>query len=88
MLAVDEKGDYIPHQAIIVVNTRELAHQINLALLQLTAIYKKKLGVPQLNIGVFFGGLSVYDNIATIRSSKSPHIIIGTLGRLRHLFEQ
>lgn len=30
---MDEKGEYIPHQAVIVVNTRELAHQINLALL-------------------------------------------------------
>lgn len=91
MLAFDYRAnhrpEYLPHLAIIITNTRELAHQINKALRNLLEVSNKKGGATKLNIGVFFGGIAVQENIATLQSKTNcPHIIIGTLGRLKHLF--
>ncbi|XP_031472642.1 uncharacterized protein LOC116245036 [Nymphaea colorata] len=58
-LVVDkETGMYVTGQAVIVVNTRELAHQINKEFLKLGKYFRQ----PALRVGCYFGGISVMDN--------------------------
>lgn len=58
MIRPEEDG-YLPHQCIIVGNTRELAHQIYVQLCKLSKGFLKN---PPLRIAAFFGGLPINSN--------------------------
>lgn len=68
----------INEKSLIISPTRELAKQIfNVA--QEIAKYSK------LNVGIFIGGTNIVDDIKNI---KECNIIIGTIGRINHLFQK
>jgi superfamily II DNA/RNA helicase len=55
-LVIDKKnGEYLTSQAIIIANTRELAHQIFKEFIRMSKYFKK----PQLRSACFFGGVSL-----------------------------
>ena len=67
---------------MVIAHTRELAHQIFIAFRKLSSGFTK----PQLRIACYFGGISYKDDKEELCNFKTtPHIIIGALGRLRHL---
>ena len=41
-----------------------------------------------MRVNCFFGGLSVIDDLEILSSFHTPHIIVGTPGRLKDLFER
>lgn len=66
-------------KGLVVLPTRELAHQINDALL--------KIGRPfGLKTSVLIGGASMFQQIQELR--RNPHIIIGTPGRINDHLER
>jgi superfamily II DNA/RNA helicase len=72
-------GTYKTGEALIICNTRELAHQIYKDFKRLGKYFKK----PDLKAECFYGGIPLEENLNILRStSQSPHIIIGTPGRL------
>jgi ATP-dependent RNA helicase UAP56/SUB2 len=61
---------------IVLCHTRELAFQI-----------KNEYGrflkfMPSVRTSVFYGGTSIKENIATLEGKESPHIVVGTPGRI------
>lgn len=49
---------YLPHQCLIMVPTRELAHQILKEFLRFSKYIK-----PKIPISAFFGGVSIESNV-------------------------
>lgn len=77
-----ENGDYLTAQALIIANTRELAHQIYKDFLKMGKYFRQ----PQLRSSCFFGGISTEENLQELTSTETcPHIIVGTPGRLLDL---
>lgn len=76
---IDEKVKDI--QCLILAPTRELASQIYYVITCLSNYMK------EVNIVLILGGESVDKNIREIREKK-PQILVGTPGRLLHLFEE
>lgn len=62
---------------MILCNTRELAYQIRKEFLRFTKY------MPNIRTEVFFGGCSYSENVKILKNpEKTPHIIIGTPGRI------
>lgn len=57
MIMPNSDGDFVPHSCIVVVSTRELAHQVFLAFRKLSSGFKR----PPLRISCYFGGSSLID---------------------------
>jgi ATP-dependent RNA helicase UAP56/SUB2 len=53
-----ETGEYLTGQAIIIANTRELAHQIFKDFLRMGRYFRQ----PELRVSCFFGGISLEEN--------------------------
>ena len=69
-----------PGYAIILGNTKELANQIKNEFDRFTEF------MPWVRKAVFLGGVPIHEHIKLLKNKeKSPHIIIGTPGRLRQL---
>ena len=78
-------GSFLPHQCIVIAKTRELAYQIAGDFNKLSSM----MNFPKVRIGCFFGGTQVIKDIDQLtNSAKSPHIIVGTPGRLADLIEK
>jgi len=59
-------------------------HQTYASMRALSTIFTN----PELRIGAYFGGTHVHESSKDLKDDdKAPHIIISTVGRLRHLFE-
>jgi superfamily II DNA/RNA helicase len=43
---------------------------------------------PKVRTGCFFGGIPLHEDIETLISDQTPHIIVGTPGRLKALTER
>lgn len=43
---------------------------------------------PQVRVGVFYGGVPVQENIATLKGDQKPQVVVGTPGRLVDLIEK
>lgn len=72
-----------PGYALVLANTRELANQIKKEFDRFTEF------MPWVRKEVFLGGQSIADHIKVLKDpTKSPHIIIGTPGRIKQLCEQ
>lgn len=72
-----------PGSALILCNTRELAYQIKKEFDRFTKY------MPKIRKEVFYGGVQYQDNIKIIKNpEKSPHIIIGTPGRILALTQK
>ena len=83
-MMVPVNGNYTPHSCIIIGNTRELVHQINMDLYNLSKYFRN----PDLRVAGYLGGTSVHENSKDLLDyEKAPHIIVSSLGRLRHLIE-
>lgn len=76
-----KNDDYIPFNCLVLSHTRELAHQIFKDFRR----FGRYLSKPQLRISCFFGGLPAEDQRKQLKNSPSPHIVIGTPGRLKKL---
>jgi len=64
---------------LVLTHTRELAFQI-------AGEYKRFTKyLPEVRSAVFFGGYPKSQNIATLKSDKCPHIVVGTPGRIKDL---
>ena len=58
-------------------------HQIHVELRILT----KYFNMPELRVAAYFGGMDIEKNLYGLNNPrKIPHIIVSTLGRLKHLF--
>ena len=76
---------YQPLQCLVMAHTREMAHQIAKEFLRIG----KYLSHPPFRLGCYYGGISVQDNLAELRSPYIiPHIVVGTPGRLLDLTER
>lgn len=53
-----QNGEYLTGQAIIIANTRELAHQIYKEFLRMGKYFR----LPALRASCFFGGISIDEN--------------------------
>lgn len=53
-----ETGEYLTGQAIVIANTRELAHQIFKDFLRMGRYFRQ----PELRVSCFFGGFSLEEN--------------------------
>ena len=72
-----------PGSALILCNTRELAYQIKKEFDRFTKY------LPKIRKEVFYGGVLYGDNVKIIKNpDKSPHIIIGTPGRILALTQK
>ena len=72
-----------PGSALVLCNTRELAYQIKKEFDRFTKY------LPEIRKEVFYGGVPYKDNVKTIKNpNKSPHIIIGTPGRILALTQK
>jgi len=72
-----------PGSALILCNTRELAYQIKKEFDRFTKY------LPKIRKEVFYGGVPYGDNVKIIKNpDKSPHIIIGTPGRILALTQK
>lgn len=72
-----------PCSALILCNVRELAFQIKKEVDRFTK------HMPNVRSAAFYGGIPVQENIKIIKNPKtSPHIIIGTPGRIMQLVKQ
>jgi len=66
-----------PASALILCNTRELAYQIKNEFDRFSKFF------PKLRKEVFFGGVPIQENQKILKNEKTtPHIIIGTPGRI------
>jgi ATP-dependent RNA helicase UAP56/SUB2 len=65
-----------PNSVLILCNTRELAHQIKNECDRFTKY------LPKIRKEVFFGGVSVQENVKVLKGPNAPHIVIGTPGRI------
>lgn len=80
-----EGGDYLPHQCMVIAHTRELAYQIHKEFLR----FSKYMLHPRVRINYFVGGMSIGDDLGILSDPKTtPHIIIGTPGRLIDLLQR
>jgi len=73
-----EKGSV---QALVLCHTRELAYQIR------SEFDRFKKYLPQIDTEVFYGGVPVPSNRASLKE-KVPHVVIGTPGRILQLVEE
>lgn len=82
LMTPEANSEYLPHQCIVIAHTRELAYQINKEFIK----FSKYMTTPPVRIGCYFGGLSIDRDMGELSDRKtSPHIIIGTPGRLLDL---
>lgn len=70
-----------PASALILCNTRELAYQIKKEFDRFTKY------LPKIRKEVFFGGVPIQDNVKVLKGPDSPHIVIGTPGRILSLVQ-
>ena len=80
-LDIKAGADYPGVQTVVLCHTRELAFQI------CHEFDRFKKYLPQVKTAVFYGGIPVDKNIATIKEEK-PHVVIGTPGRMLALVDQ
>jgi ATP-dependent RNA helicase UAP56/SUB2 len=71
-----------PNTALILCNVRELAYQIKKEVIRFTK------HMPNIRSHVFFGGVPIKEDIAVLEGKESPHIVIGTPGRVLQLVNQ
>lgn len=82
LMTPEANNEYLPHQCIVIAHTRELAYQINKEFMK----FSKYMTTPPLRIGCYFGGMSIDRDMGELSDRKTtPHIIIGTPGRLLDL---
>jgi len=83
VLAVLQQLDPVPNQVscLVLCHTRELAYQI------CHEFDRFKKYLPQVKAGVFYGGIPVKQNIELLKND-TPHIVIGTPGRVLQLAEE
>jgi ATP-dependent RNA helicase UAP56/SUB2 len=80
-----EGGDYAPHQCIVVAHTRELAYQIQKEFVK----FSRYMIEPRVRANFFVGGMSIGEDMGLLSDPKTtPHIIIGTPGRLIDLLQR
>ena len=84
MMRPEYKSGYLPHQCLVIAKTRELAYQIA----QEFERFSQFMDQPRVRIGCFFGGIPIHENYDILTSDMTPHIIVGTPGRLKSLFEK
>lgn len=75
------KEDYVDGQALILCNTRELAHQIKKEFDRFTTY------LPDIRKQVFIGGTPYQEDKKTIKKDGHPHIMIGTPGKILALIK-
>ena len=81
-MQVEGNNEYRPHQCVVVAHTRELAYQIKQEFIK----FSQYICQPSIRVGCFIGGLSIDRDLHELASKTgSPHIIIGTPGRLLDL---
>eukprot|EP01108_Squamamoeba_japonica_P002327 TRINITY_DN2089_c0_g4_i1.p2 TRINITY_DN2089_c0_g4~~TRINITY_DN2089_c0_g4_i1.p2 ORF type:complete len:430 (-),score=232.03 TRINITY_DN2089_c0_g4_i1:70-1314(-) len=80
-LDIKAGAEYSGVQTLVLCHTRELAFQI------CHEFDRFKKYLPDVKTAVFYGGIPVDKNIATLRDDK-PHIVIGTPGRVLALVDQ
>jgi len=80
VLAVLQQLDPVPGQVscLVVCHTRELAYQI------CHEFDRFKKYMPEIKVGVFFGGVDIQKHKEQLKDD-SPHIVIGTPGRILQL---
>ena len=75
-----DSEDPKPASALILCNTRELAYQIKKEFDRFTKYLKS------IRSAVFYGGVPINDNVKLLKNAEqTPHIIIGTPGRILQL---
>lgn len=72
--------DRIQCQALVLAPTRELADQVG------KAIRRLAVGIANVKISVFAGGVSLSPHLASLL--HSPHIVVGTPGRVLELIQR
>jgi ATP-dependent RNA helicase UAP56/SUB2 len=59
-------------------------HQINAEMTKLSEFFRD----PPFRVGAYFGGTSIQENSRDLADpDRTPHVIVATPGRLKHLFE-
>ena len=81
-LDIKAGGDYPGVQTLVLCHTRELAFQI------CHEFDRFKKYLPEVKTAVFYGGIPVEKNVATLRGDDKPHVVIGTPGRIMDLTER
>jgi len=76
------EADPKPASAIILCHTRELAYQIKNEIVRFTKFMKN------IRTEVIYGGEPIDTHIKLLKGNNSPHIIVGTPGRLLQLTQQ
>ena len=67
-------------QALVLCPTRELADQVAKVIRQLA------VGMPNIKVSVFTGGIPIGPQLASLR--KDPHVVVGTPGRVQELLRK
>jgi ATP-independent RNA helicase DbpA len=74
------QADRILCQALVLTPTRELADQVG------KAIRRLAVGIANVKLSVFAGGVSVAPHLASLQ--HPPHIVVGTPGRILELIQR